>query len=84
MPESEAITDLFMSLYPQLKGPARYQADIEKMIRDIHKINFYALSFDDKPKVTFGFQKNMKTRLQDPAISADYKAALERKLALYV
>ena len=82
LPDSEDITNFLLDLYPELKGPAEHQTEISEFTHALHQINFYAMSFPDRPKLTYGHPQMIKARLANPEISERYRKALGRKLAL--
>lgn len=63
--------------------PEAYEAEIRVLLRAVHELNYFALSFPDRPQVAAGFIKSIEQRLARVDISAEYRNALKYKLKVY-
>lgn len=68
----------FADFYPGL-APSAYEAEIRRLLGELHSINFYSLTFTGKPEGTLAAKKNLNERLKEN-ISDRYRAAIEHKL----
>lgn len=67
--------------YPTLR-PEAHRQDIDRLLRDLHAINFFSLSFNKRPGLARQFTDGVEQRLARHDISTEYRRALERKLQL--
>ena len=79
--DSLDITFWLASKYPDLM-PAAVEAEVRQYLIALHKINYFSLSFADRPHVAKGFEAAIQARLSNPDISDQYQKALEFKLAV--
>lgn len=81
MSQTAAISEYIVARYPELL-PAEYSGKIKEMIRKMHEINFFSLSFKGNPKLASSFADAALTRLEDKVIGREYREALENKLQM--
>ena len=82
IPDSMEITKFLSKVYPDLI-PSSKREEILDMLRRLHTINFFSLTFAGKPES----QKKSKTLLQQELnsdITQRYREAIEVKLKRYV
>jgi hypothetical protein len=79
MPDSLKQTYFLAERYPSLI-PAAHDAQIRQLLRDLHALNYFSLSFPGRPHIAKGFEAAVLRRLEDPDISERYRKALEFKL----
>ncbi len=81
MAQTSLISEYIAARYPQLLPP-QHAERIREMVRKLHEINFFTLSFKGSPKLASGFADAAISRLEDKTISDRYREALEYKLAM--
>ncbi|KAK5456243.1 hypothetical protein LTS15_005562 [Exophiala xenobiotica] len=79
--DSLDITWYLLDRYPDLL-PQEHEGNIRDLLKAVHALNYFALSFHDRPKVTASFVKNIQDRLARDDISDEYRKALEYKLSV--
>ena len=79
--DSLDITYYIAERYPTLMPPEHKQSIID-LLGDLHEINYFSLSFGDKPERAKGQAKAIRDRIADPTISSEYRNALEYKLSM--
>ena len=75
------ITSYLLERYPDLV-PEQHAGAIRELLQDVHALNYFALSFPDRPQVAEGFIKSIQDRLSQDDISDKYREALEYKLSV--
>jgi hypothetical protein len=53
-----------------------------RFIEEIHSLNYFSLSFPDKPKIAAGLIQSIQKRLERPGLSEAHIEALKYKLQL--
>ena len=71
-----------MERYPQLL-PEAHKTETMTLLADLHALNYFSLSFPDRPQVAQAMVKLLNDRLQGD-ISDEYRKLLEYKLEVYV
>jgi glutathione S-transferase len=79
--DSLDITHYLLSRHPDLT-PEGHENQCLELLKSMHDLNYFALSFPDRPKVVEGFVKAIKERLARERISEEYRDALEYKLSV--
>ncbi|KAK4574113.1 hypothetical protein LTR86_001874 [Recurvomyces mirabilis] len=79
--DSLDITYYIAERYPTLM-PSEHKQTIIDLLGELHDINYFSLSFGDKPDGAKGQAKAIRGRMEDPAISPEYRRALEYKLSI--
>jgi glutathione S-transferase len=83
--DSLEIAEYFLAQYPALRAPAGQEAKHDILLRELHKLDYFAICFtatgapvSANPRI----QAETKTqeRLNDESISPRYRDALNRKL----
>jgi glutathione S-transferase len=67
--------------YPGLI-PANRKEEIGRLLRDLHALNYFSLTFAGKPNIAAGNKAAVVKRMEDPAISQRYRDALAYKLTM--
>jgi hypothetical protein len=75
------ITWYLLDRYPDLL-PQQREGNIRELLKAVHALNYFALSFPDRPQVAASFVKNIQDRLARDDISDEYRNALEYKLSV--
>lgn len=83
IPDSLDITFWLCERYPSLR-PREYAGEIDRLLRELHAINFFSLTFRNKAARAKAMEGGIIDRINEPGISARYKKALEYKLEVYV
>lgn len=78
IPDSLDITFAVADRYPSLL-PDENREETTRLIRDLHGINFFSLTFAGKPEMQQGNLAFLQGKLQED-ISERYRAAIERKI----
>ncbi|KAH8812214.1 hypothetical protein F5884DRAFT_784746 [Xylogone sp. PMI_703] len=81
LPDSLEITLYIAKLYPELI-PDGERSHIIDLLRELHSVNYFSLSFQKKPAYGQGLLSAVLERLQRPGISPRYQKALEYKLTV--
>jgi len=81
IPDSVAITFHLASLFPNLI-PSSHAADTTRLIKELHSLNYFSLSFPNRPHVAQGFKETVLKLLGKEGISERYRRALEYKLTV--
>ncbi|KAJ9639701.1 hypothetical protein H2204_003772 [Knufia peltigerae] len=81
MADSLEITHYLIEHYPDLT-PKEHKDESLRLLRAVHALNYFALSFPDRPHVVAGFVKSINDRLARDDISDEYRSALEYKLSV--
>jgi hypothetical protein len=76
-PLYEHISERHLALYPP-----EHTAAIKKLLKKMHELNFFTLSFLKSPKLASGFTDAVLKHLVQPDISDQYRKALEYKLMM--
>ncbi|KAH8800205.1 hypothetical protein F5884DRAFT_546689 [Xylogone sp. PMI_703] len=79
--DSLDITFYACERFPSLRPPEHVTL-INRLLRDLHAINFFSLSFNTRPSLATTFKNGVLERLARPDISSRYRAALEYKLTV--
>jgi hypothetical protein len=79
MADSLKMTFYMGSKYPDLI-PDAHAAEIRQFLINLHRLNYFSLSFPDRPGVAQYIQNAVLQRLEDKGISDRYRKALEFKL----
>jgi hypothetical protein len=79
--ESLDITEFLGQFHPKLY-PSHLQDTINALLRQLHDIRFFALTYARAPQRAQDMEDAVKKRLADPTISETYRKALEYKLAM--
>lgn len=82
IPDSKDISLYYAKRYPSLL-PSEHAAEIESLVREMHGISFYSLTFTGRPQSQLK-NKQVLEELLDKNISDEYRAKIEAKLPLYV
>ena len=77
--DSLKMTLYMATCYPKLI-PKEHKLVINKLLRDNHRINYFSLSFPERPSAAAGLVNMVQSLLDDPDISDRYRKALEFKL----
>jgi glutathione S-transferase len=77
--DSLDITFYLAEHYPSLM-PSDHETDIKRLLRELHSINFFSLSFTGKPHLAEGFKLAVSKRLNQVGISQRYADALRYEL----
>lgn len=62
--------------------PPEHEPRIRQLLIDLHALNYFSLSFPDRPQVAHGIKVAIIRRLESPGISERYRKALEYKLTM--
>ncbi|KAH0846028.1 hypothetical protein FOPE_12242 [Fonsecaea pedrosoi] len=81
MTDSLDITLWLCERHPDLR-PAEYADDINRLLRDLHAINFFTLSMRNRPQRAEMLEGTILARLDAPDLSDRHKKALEYKLTV--
>ena len=65
--------------YPQLL-PTSHKTQLYHLLRELHSINYFSVSFPDKPHAAEGIKTAVLKRLEQPRLSQRYRNALQYKL----
>ena len=79
--DSLDITFYACERYPSLR-PAEHREEIDRLLRELHDINFFSLSFTRRPQMATGFAKGVQEKMDRSDISPQYRSALEYKLTM--
>ncbi|KEF51398.1 uncharacterized protein A1O9_12547, partial [Exophiala aquamarina CBS 119918] len=79
--DSLEITFYLLKHYPGLM-PKSHEEESLALLKAVHDLNYFALSFPDRPQVVAGFVKAIRDRLARDDISDEYRDALEYKLSV--
>lgn len=79
LPETLAITRYFAQSYPSMI-PACFEEQINALLEDLHDINFFTLTFSERPGVARNFKTSVQNILAKDDISDRYREALKSKL----
>ena len=79
--DSLEITFFLAERYPSLI-PDSHKVQIVPLLKDLHSLNYFSLSFSGREYVADGFKKNVLDRLNAPDISSRYRDALTFKLGV--
>lgn len=79
--DSLDITHFIASNYPGLLPPS-HKNEIIELLRELHSINYFSLSFGSKPAAAKGQELAVEKKIADPNISEKYRRALEFKLKM--
>lgn len=60
--------------------PKEHAADIERLLRQLHEINYFSISFPGKPKSALDSIQTLRELLGED-ISDAYRAAIHTKIA---
>lgn len=74
------ITTFLADYYPSLI-PESHKTVILDSLHDLHALNYFSLSFPDRPQVAHGFKAAVERRLEGN-ISDRYREALKYKLSV--
>ena len=78
--DSLEITHFLAQRYPSLV-PAEHKEDITRLLKELHALNYFSLSFPGRESVAEGFKENVFKRLEGD-ISDRYRNALTFKLGV--
>lgn len=78
LPDSVEITHFISKRYPSL-SPSLQQESIEILLKDLHELSFFALSFLERPFVAEATLRAIDDRLSGNDISDRYRKALKYK-----
>jgi glutathione S-transferase len=81
--DSVDITHYLAALYPSLIPPTHAYL-ITQLLQELHNLNFFSLSFANKPPLAQGYNAGVLRRLKGEAgeLSERYRKALEYKLVV--
>ena len=79
LPETLAITKYIAQFYPSMI-PACFEERINALLEDLHDINFFTLTFSERPDVARNFKASVQKLLAKDNISDRYREALKFKL----
>ena len=79
--DSLDITHFLADRYPSLI-PTSHKKQITDLLRDLHAINYFSLSFSDRGHVAEGFKEKVFKRLAAADVSPRYRDALTFKLGV--
>jgi hypothetical protein len=81
--DSVDITHYLAALYPSLIPPTHAYL-ITQLLQELHNLNFFSLSFANKPPLAQGYKAGVLRRLKGEAgeLSERYRKALEYKLVV--
>ena len=82
MPESVDITFHIAESYPSLI-PASHEQEIKRLVRELHKISFFSLTFTGKPQTQQTGLQLLEGKLEGD-ISDRYRAAIKHKMKRYI
>ena len=83
LPDSVEITHFISKRYPSLTPPLQ-QESIQILLKDLHELSIFALSFLERPFVAEGTLRGIDDLLSRDDISDRYRKALKYKHAVYV
>ena len=81
MTQTSEISAFITERHPSLQ-PEKHAAEIRKLVKEMHELNFFTLSFRGSPKLATGFADAVLKRLDDKTISDKYRQALEYKIMM--
>lgn len=81
IPDSLEITLYISSHYPRLL-PKEQEAQIRRLMAELHSLNYFSLSFPDRPSIAQGLKDTVLLRLNRTDISDRHRKALEYKLTV--
>lgn len=58
------------------------EEEVRPLLQAVHDLNYFALSFPDRPQVAAGFIKSLESRLARDDISDEYREALKYKISV--
>jgi hypothetical protein len=70
-----------MERWPSL-GPSEHAATIKNLLEEIHSLNYFALSFPDRPQIADKLVSTVEERLARSDLSPKYREALAYKLSV--
>jgi len=79
--QTSAISIYIAERHPRLL-PEDHAAEIKRLVKKMHELNFFTLSFRGSPKLASGFSDAALRRLEDKTISDEYRKALEYKVTI--
>ncbi|KAH8658333.1 hypothetical protein BX600DRAFT_468996 [Xylariales sp. PMI_506] len=79
IPDSLAITKFIAQTYPTLIPPS-HTDEITGLLRDLHAINFFSLTFTGKPQGVSKSKDILQKKLEDGSISDRYRKAIAVKI----
>ncbi|KIW27738.1 uncharacterized protein PV07_07448 [Cladophialophora immunda] len=79
--DSLDITLWLCERHPDLR-PSEYADDINRLLRDLHAINFFTLSMRNRPQRAELLEGAIRAKMDTPDLSARHKKALEYKLTV--
>ena len=77
--DSLAITYYLAQFYPMLI-PAAYKSEIRELLEELHTLNFFTLSFSNRPQPAQALKNAAHNLLARKDISEPYRDALNYKL----
>jgi hypothetical protein len=80
--ESLDMALFFAERYPALQGPQSHRKRTEELLRELHTLDYYSLSFSRTPLMGKYIMNTVRERLAMPEISQAYRDALNFKLHL--
>ena len=87
--DSLEIADFFLPRYPSLQAPANQEAKLAKLLKELHRLDFFAICFtatnapvSANPRI-HAKEKTLE-RLDSQSISPEYRKALNHKLQVWV
>jgi glutathione S-transferase len=81
--DSLEITWYIADRYPSLP-PAEHKEDIDRLLRDLHPLHYFSLSFEGKPHVPASIRAAVVQPMENPEISQRHRDALAYKLTMLV
>jgi hypothetical protein len=82
LPDSLEITKYMGGFYPSL-FPDSHAEKIVDLLRELHGINFFSLTFTGSPEAVEGHKAALQKQLEDD-ISERYRKAIEYKIKRWV
>ena len=76
--ESLDITYYLLRFYPDL-SPFHISGEIRKLLDELHRINYFSLTYTRRPDRASAMLNAVEERLADPTISERYRNALKYK-----
>jgi hypothetical protein len=83
LPDSLAITIYTAGRHRSLL-PAANKDQILRLLRELHGINYFSLTFGKKPAAALGMKSAIEKVMAQPDLSDRYQDALRFKLQMYV
>ncbi|KAH8887055.1 hypothetical protein GQ53DRAFT_331629 [Thozetella sp. PMI_491] len=78
IPDSEEILYFLAKLYPRMI-PTEHEAQIRQLVKKLHQINYFSLSFTGNISVPRGVLAKISGLIEDESISEQYRKALRYK-----